>query len=408
MTYGYLRGNTSYTIEDKFTKEAILHLTETESSPISVSILDTSGHAEYTGLRQKYIKDSEGFIIVYDITSRASFLEAIELHANVRRVKGPVPCILLANKVDLAQRDPSVRQVSSEEGYSAAQLMGENILFAEISAIVRELVEDVFVQLLRLMQSYSEKHPSPIEEPICYFEEDFPIPSDKNKAVEFETIVTQTVEVPAKTRFGKKLTEKLSKFSVRSSPEARSSEWPGFTYFGSLFGRKKSNNDGAEEGRSNIRMINNLNGFDSYTRNIPYSTPSLLTQSQNNTTSSLSNTLYSSNTSNTLISSSLPKPSKSHSDAENKDEKKEKSSSQCSSSLIKKTVAAFKSKIQFNSTEVQHDSIFLSKLHALDCDLTSPALTAYQEQLPAQGPSLKPVSNSKHAVKIMPTLLENN
>lgn len=44
-----------------------------DGRPAVVEILDTAGQEEYTALRDQWIKQSEGFLICYSISSRSSF-----------------------------------------------------------------------------------------------------------------------------------------------------------------------------------------------------------------------------------------------------------------------------------------------------------------------------------------------
>lgn len=162
MTTKKFLNNYDPTIEDFYSKKAVIHYPSKESAQININILDTAGQSEYSAFREQYIKSGEGFILVYDITSRGSFFEAALIHSNIRKLKGEIPCILVGNKIDIAQKNPSRRQVTTEEGFLMAQFMGSNVMFAEISTMVYNLVQDVFIQLLRLMQNYNMGIPSNI------------------------------------------------------------------------------------------------------------------------------------------------------------------------------------------------------------------------------------------------------
>ena len=71
-------------------------------------------------MREQYMRTGEGFLLVYSITSRASFEELKQIYEAVHRVKdkdegtGEVAIVLVGNKSDLA----SEREVSREEGGS--------------------------------------------------------------------------------------------------------------------------------------------------------------------------------------------------------------------------------------------------------------------------------------------------
>ena len=41
-----------------------------------LDILDTAGQEEYSAVREQYIRTGDGFLIVYSVTDRRSFMEA--------------------------------------------------------------------------------------------------------------------------------------------------------------------------------------------------------------------------------------------------------------------------------------------------------------------------------------------
>ena len=52
-----------------------------------LEVLDTAGQEEYTALRDQWIRDGEGFVLVYSITSRASFSRITKFYNQIQRVK---------------------------------------------------------------------------------------------------------------------------------------------------------------------------------------------------------------------------------------------------------------------------------------------------------------------------------
>lgn len=145
-----------------------------------LEVLDTAGQEEYTALRDQWIRDGEGFILVYSITSRNSFVRIQKFHNQVQRVKesghpnsptgasylptqmnssnmyaGPVPIMLVGNKSDKHHE----REVSSQEGLALAKELGCE--FVEASAKncinVEKAFFDVVRQLRRQRQSPSRQ-----------------------------------------------------------------------------------------------------------------------------------------------------------------------------------------------------------------------------------------------------------
>jgi GTPase KRas protein len=113
-------------------------------------------------MREQYMRNGEGFLLVYSITSRSSFEEIEQFHQQICRVKDKeyFPMVLIANKCDLE----SERQVSSEEGRDLASRYG--CQFVETSAKERIHVDEVFYEAVRDIRRYNKeqehsRHPMP-------------------------------------------------------------------------------------------------------------------------------------------------------------------------------------------------------------------------------------------------------
>lgn len=102
-------------------------------------ILDTAGQDEYKAILENYMRNGEGFIIVYSINNRGSFESASEFHETIRRVldKDKFPCVLAANKADLPDRD-----VTTEEGSVLASNL--DCPYLETSAKDASLTDTLF------------------------------------------------------------------------------------------------------------------------------------------------------------------------------------------------------------------------------------------------------------------------
>uniref|UniRef100_A0A3B4XUM5 RAP2B, member of RAS oncogene family n=3 Tax=Percomorphaceae TaxID=1489872 RepID=A0A3B4XUM5_SERLL len=86
------------TIEDFYRKEI-----EVDSSPSVLEILDTAGTEQFASMRDLYIKNGQGFILVYSLVNQQSFQDIKPMRDQIIRVKRyeRVPMILVGNKVDL-------------------------------------------------------------------------------------------------------------------------------------------------------------------------------------------------------------------------------------------------------------------------------------------------------------------
>lgn len=133
-----------------------------------LEVLDTAGQEEYTALRDQWIRDGEGFILVYSISSRSSFTRIQKFHHQIQRVKesaaagsptypgsplsqtmgsfGPAPVMLVGNKCDRVTE----REVSTQEGQALAKQLGCE--FVEASAKNCVNVEKAFYDVVRQLR----------------------------------------------------------------------------------------------------------------------------------------------------------------------------------------------------------------------------------------------------------------
>ncbi|XP_076363169.1 ras-related protein Rap-2a-like isoform X1 [Tachypleus tridentatus] len=130
------------TIEDFYRKEI-----EVDSAPCVLEILDTAGTEQFASMRDLYIKNGQGFVVVYSITNHQTFQDIKNMKEQIIRVKNldRVPVILVGNKIDIEQQ----REVSSMEGMSLAQLWG--CPFMEASAKNKCNVNEIFAEIVREM-----------------------------------------------------------------------------------------------------------------------------------------------------------------------------------------------------------------------------------------------------------------
>ncbi|KAJ3224440.1 Ras GTPase ras2 [Clydaea vesicula] len=114
------------TIEDSYRKQVVI-----DDHPCILEVLDTAGQEEYTArLRDQWIRDGEGFLLVYSTTARSTFDRVEKFKEQITRVKDTdrVPLMLVGNKCD---KDLE-REVSREEGYHMAKRIKAD--FVETSA----------------------------------------------------------------------------------------------------------------------------------------------------------------------------------------------------------------------------------------------------------------------------------
>lgn len=67
--------------------------------------MDTAGQEEFSAMREQYMRNGRGFLLVYSVTDVRSFEEAPKLFDQVLRVKDKTeyPVLLVANKVSCSE-----------------------------------------------------------------------------------------------------------------------------------------------------------------------------------------------------------------------------------------------------------------------------------------------------------------
>ncbi|CAK4652516.1 hypothetical protein LEN26_012499 [Aphanomyces euteiches] len=133
------------TIEDAYRKTM-----DVSNQLCMLEILDTAGQDDFESLRPAWMMGKDGYIFVYAMDSRASLYELqafFELHLQINEMKKPLPpIIMVANKKDLVEQDPSKCQVTSEEGRRVAR--SYNAVYIETSALTGTNVNAVFEQFV--------------------------------------------------------------------------------------------------------------------------------------------------------------------------------------------------------------------------------------------------------------------
>lgn len=97
-------------------------------------------------MRELYMKQGQGFLLVFSITSMSSLQELAELREQIIRIKDDenIPLVIVGNKSDLEED----RVVSRARAFQISQLWG-NAPYYETSARRRANVDEVFIDLCR-------------------------------------------------------------------------------------------------------------------------------------------------------------------------------------------------------------------------------------------------------------------
>jgi len=143
------------TIEDAYRKQLVV-----DNRMCFVEVIDTAGQEEYATLRDQWVREGQGFILVYSIASRATFERLEVFRQSMLRVKRKKPIFMLVgNKADKQLE----REVTREEGVQLAKEFGCE--FLETSAKTAQNVERLFTNLVRSLRSTKQAEQGAVPQP---------------------------------------------------------------------------------------------------------------------------------------------------------------------------------------------------------------------------------------------------
>jgi len=129
------------TIEECFRK-----IVEVDGKFYNLSIVDTAGCQQFSGIRDLYMKDGHGFLFVYAINSVTSFQalnEFFERLFTVKDTKVGIPTLMVGNKSDLVNE----REITPEQVREAASKFKSE--FLDTSAKTKLNVQEAFINVIK-------------------------------------------------------------------------------------------------------------------------------------------------------------------------------------------------------------------------------------------------------------------
>ncbi|KAI6206475.1 hypothetical protein M3Y94_00915800 [Aphelenchoides besseyi] len=136
------------TIADSYAKNCFV-----DENMSKLEVTDTAGQDEFASMREQYLRNGDGFLLVFSLTNRESLEYIKRLHRHIDRVKDRdfFPMILVGNKSDLEVQ----RQISRQEAESWAKSL--QIPYFECSAKFRQNVDQIFYDLVRLIRQFQTR-----------------------------------------------------------------------------------------------------------------------------------------------------------------------------------------------------------------------------------------------------------
>lgn len=137
------------TIEDLYRKEI-----QVDDKSYMLEILDTAGTEQFASMRDLYIKNGDGFIVVFSLTNHNTFQDILNIKETITGLKccQKVPMLLVGNKVDLEHQ----REVSTSQGCNLALVW--DCPYFESSAKDKTNIHEIFTEIVREMNYSSEKN----------------------------------------------------------------------------------------------------------------------------------------------------------------------------------------------------------------------------------------------------------
>mgnify|MGYP002862752610 CR=1 FL=1 len=130
---------------------------KTEKKTFNISFFDTAGQEKFRAVTLSYYKETDGILLLYDITDRKSFDNVSKWVDSIKEAiegnESKYAIILIGNKLDLVEEEKKERQVTEEEAKEACETYkmiwgGERstktIKFEELNELFAEYVKEVY------------------------------------------------------------------------------------------------------------------------------------------------------------------------------------------------------------------------------------------------------------------------
>lgn len=111
---------------------------------IKLQIWDLAGQKHFSFVRPPFYRGMSAAIFTFDLSRRSSFANLDNWKQEAEKVVGARPCILVGNKLDIAEQ--GTREVSAVEADAYKEELGA-MSYHETSAKIGTNVDDVFKEL---------------------------------------------------------------------------------------------------------------------------------------------------------------------------------------------------------------------------------------------------------------------
>ena len=108
---------------------------------VKLQLWDLAGQKHFSFVRPPFYRGASGIIYVFDLTRRSSFSDLLEWREEVEKVIMHKPCLVVGNKLDLAQQGQ--REVAQQDGEAVKYEM-HAMKYIETSAKEGDSVAEIF------------------------------------------------------------------------------------------------------------------------------------------------------------------------------------------------------------------------------------------------------------------------
>ena len=114
---------------------------QTTSGVVLYNVWDTAGQERFGGLREGYYLEADCAIVMFDVTSPATYRNVTTWHRDLVRVCPNIPIVLVGNKIDVRDRKVPAKRVTFHKK--------NNMRYFEVSAKSNYHFEMPFLSLAR-------------------------------------------------------------------------------------------------------------------------------------------------------------------------------------------------------------------------------------------------------------------
>jgi len=145
------------TIEDAYRTTV-----EVDNICCQLEVLDTAGQDDFSALRPQWMMGKDGYIFVFGLDREGSendLAQYYELHTQLKEEGQPRAIMLVGNKKDLVDEDPSKRIMTEEEGKALAKSWEAE--YIETSAKTGHNIDELFQKFIRQVRANRATDPDP-------------------------------------------------------------------------------------------------------------------------------------------------------------------------------------------------------------------------------------------------------